>query len=132
MYLELVAAVAEDENKSRQVHLTFEVGGQRGKALPETIAFTDKRESLLIIQIQEELKRKSNNPKPHLAAAKSVKFQERLKKMPLYQRTNPADQKQNPQKINLHVMNKRQKSYLRNQNLEPSRKKNFSEVAAVF
>jgi len=42
--------------------------------LQETITFTDKRKSLLVIQIQEALWRKSNNPKPHLAAKKSVNF----------------------------------------------------------
>ena len=76
----------------------------------------DERELLFVIQIQEELKGKLNNLKP---ATKSVKFQERLKTMFLHQRAKPADQKhrkQNPQKINMRVANKRQKSHLLDQN----------------
>ena len=47
---------------------------QRDRTLQETFTFTDKRESLLVIQIQER-------QKFFLAATKKFTFQKRLKKM---------------------------------------------------
>ena len=65
LYLELVSSVAKDANKTRQVHLRFEVvRAQSFKTLQESITFSDKRKSLLVIHIQEALWRKLNNLKP--------------------------------------------------------------------
>ena len=64
MYLELVFSVAEDANKIRQVHLTFEVVGPACQNIAGNITLTDKRKSLLVIQIQQALWRNLNNLKP--------------------------------------------------------------------
>ena len=62
LYLELVA---KDANKTRQVHLRFEVvRAQSLKTLQESITLAVKRKSLLAIHIQEALWRKLNNLKP--------------------------------------------------------------------
>ena len=87
--------MVEDANKTRQIHLTFEVVGSACQNIAENQHIRGKRKSLLVIQIQEALWR--NNLKPDLAATKICCSS-------LDQRANPADQKQNPQKINTRVM----------------------------
>ena len=68
--------------------------------LQETIAFANKRKSLLVIQ----LKNKLSDLKPLFSHKKSLTFQKRSKKMFLYWRANLADQKkQQSLKINWSV-----------------------------
>ena len=47
---------------------------QRDRTLQETIAFGEKRKSLLVIQIQEALWRECNHLKPLFSLKKSFKF----------------------------------------------------------
>ena len=73
------------------------------KTLQETIAYPDKRKSLLVIQIQETLGNKLNGLKPLYSRKKSFAFQ-KLRKMFWRRRTNLADQnKQQPREINMRV-----------------------------
>ena len=64
MYLKLVSSVAEDANKTRQVHLTFEVVGPGCQNIAGNHHIRGQRKSLLVIQIQEALWKKLNNVKP--------------------------------------------------------------------
>ena len=64
LYLELISSVAEDVNKTHQVHLTFEVVGPACQNIAGNITFANKRKSLSVIQIQEALWRKLNDLKP--------------------------------------------------------------------
>ena len=74
---------------------------------------------------------------------KSLKFQKRSKKMLLHKKADHADQKQQPQKINMRVTtsqvwNKRQKSNLLSQNVfvqsivYPTEKNKLMEQAAFW
>ena len=68
--------------------------------LQETIAFANKRKSLLVIQLENKL----NDLKLLFSLKKSLTFQKRSKKMFLYWRANLADQnKQQPLKSNIRV-----------------------------
>ena len=68
--------------------------------LQDTIAFANKRKSLLVIQLENKL----NDLKPLFSRKKSLTFQKRSKKMFLYWRANLADQKkQQSLKINWYV-----------------------------
>ena len=68
--------------------------------LQDTIAFANKRKSLLVIQLENKL----NDLKPLFSLKKSLTFQKRSKKMILYCRANLADQtKQQPLKSNIRV-----------------------------
>ena len=58
------------------------------KTLQETIAYPDKRKSLLVIQIQEALGNKLNGLKPLYSRKKSFAFQ-KLEKMFWRRRANP-------------------------------------------
>ena len=64
----------------------------RDKTLQETITFTDKRKSLLVIQVKEALWRKLNSLKLLFTRNKErLKFPKGANKIPLHQRANPAD-----------------------------------------
>ena len=74
---------------------------------------------------------------------KSLKFQKRSKKMLLHKRADHADQKQQPQKINMRVTtsqvwNKRQKSNLLSQNIfvqsivYPTEKNKFIGTSSIL
>ena len=64
--------------------------------LQDTIAFANKRKSLLVIQLENKL----YDLKPLFSRKKGLTFQKRSKKMFLYWRANLADQnKQQPLKI---------------------------------
>ena len=68
--------------------------------LQETIAFANKRKSLLVIQ----LKNKLSDLKPLFSHKKSLTFQKRSKKMFLHWTANLADQnKHQPLKIDIRV-----------------------------
>ena len=66
LYLELVSSVAEDANKIRQVHLTFEVVGPACQKIAGNITFADKRKSLLVYSDLSGTLEKIKQPKTHI------------------------------------------------------------------
>ena len=74
MYLKLVSSVAEGANKTRQVHLTFEVVGQACQTIAGNHHIRGQKKVAFSYSIQEALWSKLNNLKAYLAATKSVNF----------------------------------------------------------
>ena len=66
--------MAEDANKTRQVHLTFEVVGPACQNIAGNHHIRGQKKIAFSYSIQEALWRKLNNLKPYLAATKSVNF----------------------------------------------------------
>ena len=66
--------MAEDENKTRQVHLTFKVVGSACQNIAGNHHIGRQKKITFSYSDPGALWRKSNNLKPHLAATKSVNF----------------------------------------------------------
>ena len=96
LYLKLVSSVAEDANKNRQVHLTSEVAGPACQNI----------EGNYHIRGQKKIAFSYSDPEGTLEKIKAPKtlIYPQQRALSLDQRANPADQKRNPQKINMRVM----------------------------
>ena len=109
--------MAEGANKTRQVHLTFEVVGPACQTIAGNHHIRGQKKVAFSYSIQEALWSKLNNLKAYLAATKSVNFGSEG------QSCQPETKPTENQYVchDLSVWNKREKSQLLNQNLEPSR-----------
>ena len=88
LYLELVSSVAEDANKTHQVHLTFEVVGPACQNIAGNHHIREQKKIAFSYSNPEGTLEKLNNLKPLYSRKKRA--------LSLHQRANPADQKQPP------------------------------------
>ena len=120
--------MVEDANKTRQVHLTFEVVDPACQDIAGNHHIRRQKKIAFSYSIQEALWRKLHNLKPYLAATKSINFGSEGQSC--RSETKPTENQYACH--DLSVWYKRQKSHLLNQNLEPSRRKKRIGTSSII
>ena len=88
--------MADDANKTHQVHLTFDVVGPACQNVAGNHHIRGQKKIVFRYSVSGDTLEKIKQPKTLIYPQQRA--------LSLDQRANPADQKQNPQKINMRVM----------------------------